>query len=170
MFGLLLTIPYWSVELRWRIKWFLEHIKWSCTLQIVQQITSSSGFKFFLQSSRTDKWGDWIIIFWNLGDNLFLGEAERKSCYTDVMRILRERFPDKEKRDKVEILVPGAGLGRLAWELVAEGFSVQGNEFSILMLLTSNFILNKCKQVFFIFSKLRTEKNHYVPCFVYVDN
>ncbi|VDN37956.1 unnamed protein product [Gongylonema pulchrum] len=77
----------------------------------------------------------------------FLGESERESCYGEVIRILRERFPDKSMRHKVTVLVPGAGLARLAWELVADGFSVQGNEFSILMLLVSNFILNNCKQV-----------------------
>ncbi|KAM3719012.1 Carnosine N-methyltransferase [Dirofilaria immitis] len=74
------------------------------------------------------------------------GEAERESCYSDTIQILCERFPNKETRSVVEVLIPGAGLGRLVWELVTEGFSVQGNEFSILMLLTSNFILNKCKQ------------------------
>ncbi|CAG9529819.1 unnamed protein product [Cercopithifilaria johnstoni] len=74
------------------------------------------------------------------------GEAERESCYSSTMQILCERFPDKESRSAIGVLIPGAGLGRLVWELVTEGFSVQGNEFSILMLLTSNFILNKCKQ------------------------
>ncbi|VDN02073.1 unnamed protein product [Thelazia callipaeda] len=74
------------------------------------------------------------------------GEAERNGCYSNAVRILCERFPDKDVRPMIEVLVPGAGLGRLVWELVAQGFSVQGNEFSILMLLTSNFILNQCKK------------------------
>ena len=44
---------------------------------------------------------------------------------------------------EVSILVPGAGLGRLAYELARQGYSCQGNEFSMFMLLGSNFILNQ---------------------------
>lgn len=40
------------------------------------------------------------------------------------------------------VLVVGASLGRLAWELARLGFSVQGVEKSYLQLFTSNFILN----------------------------
>ena len=43
----------------------------------------------------------------------------------------------------VSILVPGAGLGRLAHEFAQRGYSCQGNEFSMYMLLASNFILNE---------------------------
>ena len=44
---------------------------------------------------------------------------------------------------RVSILVPGAGLGRLAFELAQRGYTCQGNEFSMFMLLASNFILNQ---------------------------
>jgi len=44
---------------------------------------------------------------------------------------------------KVSVLVPGAGLGRLAYEIARLGYICQGNEFSLFMLFTSNFILNK---------------------------
>lgn len=47
----------------------------------------------------------------------------------------------------VKILVPGAGLGRMAWEIAARGYTCQGNEFSLFMLFASNFILNKCPEV-----------------------
>ena len=43
----------------------------------------------------------------------------------------------------ISVLVPGAGLGRLAFEVALLGFKVQGNEFSLHMLITSNFIINK---------------------------
>jgi len=43
--------------------------------------------------------------------------------------------------------VPGAGLGRLAFEIARLGFKCQGNEFSLHMLFTSNFILNKCEEI-----------------------
>ena len=45
--------------------------------------------------------------------------------------------------NEVSILVPGAGLGRLAFELARHGYMCQGNEFSMFMLLASNFILNR---------------------------
>lgn len=36
------------------------------------------------------------------------------------------------------------GLGRLAWEIHAKGYSCQGSDFSLPMLLASDFILNGC--------------------------
>uniref|UniRef100_A0A0N5AA70 carnosine N-methyltransferase n=1 Tax=Syphacia muris TaxID=451379 RepID=A0A0N5AA70_9BILA len=71
------------------------------------------------------------------------GASERNACYSRVKETLCSHFTDKEKRYEVNVLVPGAGLGRLAWDFVQEGFTVQGNEFSLFMLLTSNFIFNK---------------------------
>lgn len=41
-------------------------------------------------------------------------------------------------------MVPGAGLGRLTYELAYRGFYCEGNEFSLFMLIASNFVLNKC--------------------------
>jgi carnosine N-methyltransferase len=35
-----------------------------------------------------------------------------------------------------------AGVGRLVFELVSRGYRVQGNEFSLYMLLASDFLLN----------------------------
>jgi carnosine N-methyltransferase len=35
-------------------------------------------------------------------------------------------------------------LGRLAWEIHAKGYTVQGSDFSLPMLLASDFILNGC--------------------------
>jgi carnosine N-methyltransferase len=42
----------------------------------------------------------------------------------------------------IRICVPGAGVGRLACDLASLGYAVQGNEFSLYMLLASDFILN----------------------------
>jgi len=43
----------------------------------------------------------------------------------------------------VQILVPGAGLGRLSWEFARLGYACQGNEVSLYMLIASHFVLNK---------------------------
>ena len=66
-------------------------------------------------------------------------------------------------RGNIHVLVPGAGLGRLAYDIAKlgtlnpanviplapslipaqPGFACQGNEFSLFMLLVSSFILNR---------------------------
>jgi carnosine N-methyltransferase len=43
-------------------------------------------------------------------------------------------------------LVPGAGLGRLVFELCCEGFDTEGNEISFHQLLASSYILNFCPE------------------------
>ncbi len=72
------------------------------------------------------------------------GEAERSQCYDPILRELEHLFADVERRCEVKVLVPGAGLGRLAFEIAKRGFECQGNEFSLFMLIASNFVLNKC--------------------------
>ncbi|XP_029471910.1 carnosine N-methyltransferase isoform X2 [Rhinatrema bivittatum] len=76
------------------------------------------------------------------------GRAERHSCYQPIINEVQRNFP-REKYDvsKVNVLVPGAGLGRLAWEIANLGYSCQGNEWSLFMLFSSNFVLNRCSQV-----------------------
>ncbi|XP_062368681.1 carnosine N-methyltransferase [Cinclus cinclus] len=76
------------------------------------------------------------------------GKSERDSCYQPIISEIIKNFP-KERWDfsKVNILVPGAGLGRLAWEIAMLGYACQGNEWSLFMLFSSNFVLNRCSQI-----------------------
>ncbi len=46
-------------------------------------------------------------------------------------------------RNDVMICIPGAGLGRLAFDLARLGYAAQGNEWSAYMLMAANLILNK---------------------------
>lgn len=46
-----------------------------------------------------------------------------------------------EKED-VRILIPGAGLGRLVFELCQKGFTVEGNEISYHQIMASSWIIN----------------------------
>ncbi|KAI8376960.1 N2227-like protein-domain-containing protein [Blakeslea trispora] len=73
------------------------------------------------------------------------GEQERKVTYDPIIQELNEIFKDVpiEKRGDVRVLVPGAGLGRLAFDIAKAGFSCQGNEFSYHMLFASHFVLNR---------------------------
>ncbi|KAJ3255088.1 hypothetical protein HK103_006631 [Boothiomyces macroporosus] len=76
------------------------------------------------------------------------GEVERNQTYLPILQLLEELYGDipVEKRGDIKVLCPGAGLGRLVFEIVKKGFSSQGNEFSFYMLLASNFILNQIEK------------------------
>ena len=69
------------------------------------------------------------------------GAEERAKCYGPLLDALDSLYPDN--RNLVKVLVPGSGLGRLAWEIANRGYECQGSEFSLYMLFASNFLLNK---------------------------
>ena len=73
------------------------------------------------------------------------GIDERNSTYKPILNELKMFFKDRPKKDfeiGINVLVPGAGLGRLMYEIAKLGFKSQGNEFSYYMLLCSNYIFN----------------------------
>lgn len=70
------------------------------------------------------------------------GAPEREQCYGPMIRAIEDFFPDKADRSKRRILCPGAGLGRLPWELARRGFEANANEFTYFMLLAANMILH----------------------------
>ena len=73
------------------------------------------------------------------------GIEERNSTYKPILNELKNFFKDRQKKDfenGINVLVPGAGLGRLMYEIAKLGFKSQGNEFSYYMLLCSNYIFN----------------------------
>jgi len=85
------------------------------------------------------------------------GAQERSSSYLIILDALKRYLPigigQLPQSSLVQlptmtkpprILVPGLGLARLALEIYALGYEVQGNEFSLHMLLASDFILNGC--------------------------
>ncbi|XP_063696217.1 carnosine N-methyltransferase [Culicoides brevitarsis] len=73
------------------------------------------------------------------------GEMERQQCYQPIIDEVTRLFPPNDTDvENVRILVPGAGLGRLMYELSYIGYFCEGNEFSLFMLIASNFILNRC--------------------------
>ena len=70
------------------------------------------------------------------------GSAERKACYDPVIQDVVKAFWHSPCKNDVKILVPGAGLGRLVFELCRRGYTVQGNEISYHQLIASNWVLN----------------------------
>jgi carnosine N-methyltransferase len=71
------------------------------------------------------------------------GKVERDACYGPVMAALQEERSSRSA-SIMRILVPGAGLGRLVFELCRAGFQTEGNEISYHQLLASSYILNHC--------------------------
>lgn len=72
------------------------------------------------------------------------GQDERQQCYQPIIDEVTNYFqPVNPDLGKFKVLVPGAGLARLMYELACKGFYCEGNEFSFFMLITSNFILNR---------------------------
>ncbi|CAK9303604.1 unnamed protein product [Gordionus sp. m RMFG-2023] len=74
------------------------------------------------------------------------GKLERDISYTPILIDLQLLFKE-DTFQEISILIPGCGLGRLVYEIAKLGFTAQGNEWSLFMLLASNFILNNCKTI-----------------------
>lgn len=70
------------------------------------------------------------------------GAPERSACYGPVLRAIDLAFAKIGDRSKVRVLVPGAGLGRLVFEICQRGYTVEGNEISYHQLIASNWVLN----------------------------
>ncbi|KAG6005114.1 hypothetical protein E4U54_000412 [Claviceps lovelessii] len=107
------------------------------------------------------------------------GAAEREVCYAPIMKALeeqRQRQRQQQQRAKVvggsgddgddarqpKVLVPGAGLGRLVFELCKRGYNAEGNEISYHQLLASSHILNDCQAAgqYTIYPWIHTFSNH----------
>lgn len=75
------------------------------------------------------------------------GAREREACFGPVMRaIAAERDARGPDHPPLKVLVPGAGLGRLVFELCMKGYETEGNEISYHQLLASSYILNCCER------------------------
>lgn len=106
--------------------------------------------------SDIDKARSTIRQFWR--DWSADGADERERSYGPVLKALSaERGWRREaaaaaggsgaqagEEEIMSVLVPGAGLGRLVYELCKDGFDAEGNEISYHQLLASQYILNEC--------------------------
>ncbi|KAI9155232.1 Carnosine N-methyltransferase [Paramyrothecium foliicola] len=73
------------------------------------------------------------------------GAAERAASYGPIMEVMEEERAKAPERAPLKVLVPGAGLGRLVFDLCQKGFDAEGNEISYHQLLASSYILNQCE-------------------------
>lgn len=97
------------------------------------------------------------------------GAREREASFGPVMRaIAAEKAARGPTHPPLKVLVPGAGLGRLVFELCLSGYETEGNEISYHQLLASSYILNCCDRAgkhtiypwIHTFSNHRTRANH----------
>lgn len=72
------------------------------------------------------------------------GAEERAASYGPVMKALEQERAKTSQDSRLKVLVPGAGLGRLVFELCRDGYDTEGNEISYHQLLASSYILNEC--------------------------
>lgn len=73
------------------------------------------------------------------------GAIEREACYRPVIKALQTEAMQRSN-STMRVLVPGAGLGRLVFDLCCAGFDTEGNEISYHQLLASSYILNHCPE------------------------
>jgi carnosine N-methyltransferase len=76
------------------------------------------------------------------------GLPERHAAFALILEALEAHLPAAEldQRSRYPVLVPGAGLGRLVFDICCAGYTVEGNEISYHQLLASNYILNFTKR------------------------
>ncbi|KAK2463059.1 hypothetical protein APHAL10511_004714 [Amanita phalloides] len=68
------------------------------------------------------------------------GAKEREKIFGPIIDLLKT--VDPPKRQNTSVLVPGCGLGRLAWEISELGFNTTGNELSYFMILAFRFLVS----------------------------
>ncbi|KIJ51229.1 hypothetical protein M422DRAFT_158191 [Sphaerobolus stellatus SS14] len=71
------------------------------------------------------------------------GADERAQTFGPILETLMAI--SEEKRHEYSVLIPGAGLGRLAWEIANLGFNAISNEISPYMNLTLRFLVSRSK-------------------------
>lgn len=72
------------------------------------------------------------------------GLPERHASFGPIMAALETHLAAQipAQRHRHRVLVPGAGLGRLVFEICLAGYTVEGNEISYHQLLASHYLLN----------------------------
>ncbi|KAF1965410.1 N2227-domain-containing protein [Bimuria novae-zelandiae CBS 107.79] len=80
------------------------------------------------------------------------GGVEREKCFAPIVSTLASEFTLRRERDatvekqQMNVLVPGAGLGRLVFDICKAGYSVEGNEISYHEIMASSLVLNHMSQ------------------------
>ena len=84
------------------------------------------------RSSVRQLYRDWSVA----------GVIERAESYGPILQDIDREFAAHAYVGDVKILVPGAGLGRLVFDICCKGYPVEGNEIAWHQLMVSNWVLN----------------------------
>lgn len=68
------------------------------------------------------------------------------TVYLRVVESLQKALPLDGKGSLPKVLVPGAGLGKLAHEIMSAGYQVESNEFSPLFVTATDWAFNKLEK------------------------
>jgi len=75
----------------------------------------------------------------------------RNEVYGPIVEQVKRRFPITGNGPPPRVLVPGAALSRLAFELMMAGYDVECNEYSALFVNVVDFLFNVCTEPMSIF-------------------
>jgi carnosine N-methyltransferase len=115
---------------------FSDHPTLRSELQLKLHLATSED-RAIIRSSVRQLWRDWSKE----------GEEERNSCHIPVLTDLKTYL--NKPNSEIRILIPGAGLCRLPFNLAALGYEVEANELSYHQILMTNFVLSqKGTQIF----------------------
>ncbi|KAJ9634055.1 hypothetical protein H2199_009128 [Coniosporium tulheliwenetii] len=70
------------------------------------------------------------------------GANERNACHELVLQDLATESSSVSDKSSIRVLIPGAGLCRLVFNVAVTGYTTEGNEISYHQLLASHFILS----------------------------
>jgi len=99
------------------------------------------------------------------------GQHVQQGVYGLIVATLRERLPLIEGKVP-SVLVPGAGLCRLSWDIAGAGFEVEANEYSPLFTTVADFVLNRASSqqslcpIAHLFSENFSLDNQFFECSV----
>jgi len=74
-----------------------------------------------------------------------VGDHVKDSVYNPIITTLQERLTPRDPALPPSVLVPGAGLCRLSWELTGAGYAVEANEYSPLFVTVAEALLNRAE-------------------------
>ncbi|EFA82314.1 hypothetical protein PPL_04739 [Heterostelium album PN500] len=67
----------------------------------------------------------------------------QRECYIPFLKSLKRLYPDEKSRNKIKIVCPGGGMGRLAYEIAKLGFETVQNEMSMFLIVALKSIFIK---------------------------
>ena len=78
-------------------------------------------------------------------------EHVNRDVYTPIVHELLNRLPVRPGQAAPTVLVPGAGLLRLSYEIALKGYEVESNEFSGVFCTVADWLFNRCRKPHTVF-------------------